>query len=118
MPPLLRVGSVSCTEESINQRLEKAKGAGSGQHAGKRRSKQQTRAVREVVEGVKAHREREPRWAYTVEQPRGSAMAEMATVKKHLGRCTLPTQGSPQGGQRAQEYDQGEDRPVVYDDMG
>lgn len=34
------------------------------------------------------------------------------------GRCTLPTQGSPQGGQRAQEYDQGEDRPVVYDDMG
>ena len=78
--------SVSCTEESINQRLEKAKGAGSGQHAGKRRSKQQTRAVREVVEGVKAHREREPRWAYTVEQPRGSAMAEMATVKKHLGQ--------------------------------
>ena len=75
----------NCTEESILQRLEEAQDRGKGPQAGKERSQAQQCAVREVVMGIVQHREREPRWTYVVEQPKGSALAQHPLVLEHLG---------------------------------
>lgn len=77
----------NCTEESILQRLEDAQDRGKGPQAGKERSKAQQCAihVEEVVMGIVKHREREPRWTYIVEQPKGSALAQHPLVLEHLG---------------------------------
>jgi len=77
--------SPSCTQESILQHLEKAQGRGSGEHAGKERSAGQVKALEEMVEGIRKHRHRVPGWSYTVEQPRGSAVAKMDEVREVLG---------------------------------
>ena len=75
----------NCTEESILQRLEDAQDRGKGPQAGKERSKAQQCAIEEVVMGIVRHREREPRWTYIVEQPKGSALAQHPLVLEHLG---------------------------------
>ena len=67
------------------QHLEKAQGRGSGEHAGKERSPEQTKALLEMIEGIRKHRSRVPGWSYTVEQPRGSAVAKMPEVREVLG---------------------------------
>ena len=77
--------SPNCTEETILQFLEKAQGRGSGARTEKGRSQKQAKAVEEVVIGIVKYRDRVPEWSYTVEQPRGSAMAEIDIVKQYLG---------------------------------
>ena len=69
--------SPDCDPESILNRLEKENGRGRGSHAGKAREPTQEKAVRAVIRAITEQSERNPAWAWTLEQPKGSAMQEM-----------------------------------------
>ena len=83
--------SPSCTQESILQYLEATQGRGLGEHAGKQRDKPQMQAILEIVQTIHEHSEKVRGWAWSLEQPVGSAMAQMEEVKS-LGQPVLVRQ--------------------------
>lgn len=68
--------SPNCKPRSIIQRLEAAQGRGEGWHVGKEEEEEEIEAIDEVVEGIMRQREEAPRWSFTLEQPRGSSLAQ------------------------------------------
>ena len=59
-----------------------ANGRGSGVHAGMPPCPTASLAIREIVTGILDYRKRYPEWSFTLEQPKGTALANHKEIKR------------------------------------
>ena len=71
--------SLSCTPESIINRLEVCNGRGRGEHAGKGREQEQATLTEAMIASIQGRVEARKAWTFTVEQPKGSALTPTLT---------------------------------------
>ena len=75
--------SPQCLTQTIIMALEAANGRGKGLNANKETCPEADKAVWQIVHGIIAYLEAEPRGSFTLEQPKGSALQHHAAIK-HL----------------------------------
>ena len=74
--------SPECLTQTIIMFLELANGRGQGVHANKAPCPVASLALREIVTGILHYLDLYPEWSFTLEQPKGTAMATHAEIKR------------------------------------